>query len=152
MANVKRTVNVADIKLTVQKVVEEDRENLVSEIRSIIDSRLTEFEEKIALKILALDEVLNEKCQEIECLKVQVNDLAAKSTSQEAELDQLRGDFESLKLNLNEMKNVTDDSEKLASVIINNVETVEAKMEERANRQMRKTLVIKGIQEVKHES
>ena len=152
MANVKRTINVADIKSTVQKVVEEDRENLISEIKTIIDNRLTEFEEKVTLKVLALDNILIGKCDEIDALKVQVNDLAAKNTSQEADLNQLRSEFEALKLNLNDIKAVSDDSEKLASLIINNVKTVEAKIEERTNRQMRKTLVIKGIKELKHES
>ena len=148
----KRTVNVADIKLTVQTAIDEVRDKIINDLTALLDNRLTEFENDISSKILNLENVITQKSNEIDAQQDQISDLVALNNSQGAEIDKLWCEVNELKTASNAGKLVSENQEKLSSTIIKNIQTVEERVEERTNRQMRKTLVIKGVQEDGKES
>ena len=99
----RRTINVSDVDKTIRRIIDEDREKLRNEIKNIIDGRMTEFENNISLKILDLENIIEEKSSKIDTLEQQISDLVTLNQAQGAEIVLLRGDVDELKSSSTEL-------------------------------------------------
>ena len=143
----RRTVNVADIKEAVKQSLAEERQLLLTDFRKIVDERFSQFEGTIS----QLEKTVDENANEIDLLKTQSNEVVAFNSSQKHELDQLKAEVELLISQSDELKTATSYNNSLSDQIMANVQKLEERVEERTNRQMRKTLVFKGISEINNE-
>ena len=148
----KRTVNVSDLNTAVKNFFDEDRDKLLEDIKSIIDDRLSLFEEKLEIKVLALEQTISDNHSEINLLKLQVTSLETQNQAKQNDISNLRSELDDLKLKTEELAVNTNDNQSLSENIIENVKSLEARVEERTNRQLRKTLVIKGLKELDSET
>ena len=148
----RRTVNAASVK----QMLEEDREaclkhisdtisrdmkalntDLINKLTTVIDERF----ENYTVKISELENIANKNIVEISTLHSDIADMKIRNDEQSSEIENLKQEITLIKEQNMNIMNLSDKS-------ISNIKKLEDRIEERTNRQLRKTIVIKGIQEL----
>ena len=148
----RRTVNAASVK----QMLEDDREvclkhlsetiardmkalnnELLSKLTTVIDERLQKYTDKIS----ELENIVDKNLHEISTLQSVVSEMKIKNDEQSSDIDILKQEISLIKV---QNLNITS----LSDISVANVKKLEDRIEERTNRQLRKTIVIKGIQEL----
>ena len=120
-----------DLKTLKSDIVEE----ITSEISRLIDEKLSKI---IGEKLDQLENKISENFDEIVTLKHEIEQLKSVSVSQYEQIEELKATVEGL----------SDAANTSAAKTSKNIRKIEEQIESRTNRQLRKTLVIKGIQEL----
>ena len=115
---------------------------LTETIINTIKETLLEFQNGITTVMVDVDK----NKAEISQIKTMMEDLRASNEKQGSDIQELINDNNNLKLQISELMSV-DSGTRLHDIIPDKVSELEERLEERTNRQLRQTLVFRGIKE-----